>query len=203
MGGNTPISGERFGKEESLDSISPYSFPKCSIHTRVLDLCQIVNDIIEDISRTTSVVLRDLLANTIRSVLDLYRAFLMVVQLKKEKCTPHLLMMHHNDCHYIAHNCQIWLLKEFEVGLVTHTVVDLTLQYRRLATNLFNEAILIQGQAITENLADVDGLGCEAQEEFTKLQKVLQKALYQMNHVAKLWRVTYYYYLFDSHITLI
>lgn len=204
VGENSTSSGERFGKEESLDSMPPYSFPKCSIHTRVLDLCQIVNDIIEDISRTTSTVLRDLLVKTIRSVLDLYRAFLLVIQLKKEKCTPHLLMMHHNDCHYIAHNCQIWLLKEFEVGLVTHTIVDLTLQFRRLAANLFIEAVLIQGEAINEILGDIDGLGCEAQEEFTKLEKVLQKALYQMNHVAKIWRVLCfclnYYYLFGSHL---
>ena len=187
-------------KEENLNNVmvgsknrstedSVYFFPQCCIHSNVLDMFDIVNDIFVEISKTKALRLKNSLSKTIRSILDIYRAHLILKHYKNENLTPHLLMVYHNDCQYIAHKCQIWLLKEFNLKETNHTIVDLVAQFRDLSLLFFNDAVKTQQFILKDILKEMGGLQCEAEERYLKLQRVLKKVVFQVKHVSKIWKV--------------
>ena len=165
-----------------------YYFPECCIHSNVLDLCDIVKDVLSEISKTESPLLQNILSKTVRSILDIYRAHLLLLRNQNGNLTPHLLMVYHNDCHYIAHYCQIWLIKEYNLQQTTHTVVDLVTQFREMSLLFFNDATKMQQFIVVDILKEMGGLQCET--GYLKIQRVLHKVSFQMKHLSKIWKVS-------------
>jgi hypothetical protein len=81
--------------------VSPFSFPRCQVHSQVVHFCSELESIA--LERVFPKIITGLVDNVMIECIERFYARKYLYVRESSKLSPHLLMVYHNDCHYVAH----------------------------------------------------------------------------------------------------
>ncbi|KAI8896124.1 Centromere/kinetochore Zw10-domain-containing protein [Globomyces pollinis-pini] len=164
-------------------------FPSCTIHESIQRLSSLIEDISVELYQSNELMIPKLI-QTIRNILDLYRAKIMsnLYSANIGQLPPQILMIFHNDCMYIGHRCRTWLL-DFKIQRESraNTIIDLAVHFQSLANKIFHIAIDQQKRILLDIIEQADGFDVEKQERYEQVKKTFSQINYQMRHLHSVW----------------
>ncbi|KAJ3260645.1 Centromere/kinetochore protein zw10 [Boothiomyces macroporosus] len=162
-----------------------FNFPSCSVHSNVFELTSLIDLIVSQMESCSDQMLLKL-ASIVKNILDRSRAqFYNILSLEQ---SSEMLMLYHNDCMYLGHKCQTWLLSKSSKLPSELSIVDLTVKFRSLAQRFFGSAIDSQKVIIGRIVEKAEGLDCEDESRFRKVKTTISQVSQHFVDLHTVWK---------------
>ncbi|KAL5036619.1 hypothetical protein BDV3_005805 [Batrachochytrium dendrobatidis] len=185
-----------FGVSWKTDSEnrSPFSIPQITIRQSTQSLVNIL-----DKTLLSAMTLKSegatLIYYTIRDILDIFRASHVVALYQTsntDKIPPHLSMVLHNDCMFIAHWCLLAAATyqdkiSLQQGCVLH-FIDLVPPLHNLAHRYYYSQQQLQLKNILECIASSTGFDCLEPDRYAAVESAMNQTIYHIRHIASIYQ---------------
>ncbi|KAJ3055799.1 Centromere/kinetochore protein zw10 [Rhizophlyctis rosea] len=168
-------------------------FPKCAISRQTQKLMALIDSILQEAETFNSYCAGRLCATT-RDILDLYRAVMPVHNTQKFDLIPHMAIIFHNDCMYIAHRLMTLRMEQPDKlvkALAPESKLvfaDLVTPYRVMGERVFNAQLKKQIRNLRECVDNADGFDMLESKRCEIVERAVKQIMHQLNLLAKLWK---------------